>query len=82
MPNMDKFQYHYGRLTCDQQAKTTVFALGQEKENFGIHGQVKTSFNPQVSFSSRELDNDPPPYSTVDDRDNMVAYIRKRFAAK
>lgn len=82
MPNMEKYQYHYGRLTCDPQAETKVFAIGQKKENFGVHGQIKTSFNPQVSFSSREFDNDPLPFSTREERDNMVAHIRKRFAAK
>ncbi len=82
MPNANKFQYYYGRLTYDQQEEATVFALGQEKENFGVHGQKKTSFNPQSSFSSRQLDKDPPPYPTVAERDAMVAYIRKRFSKK
>lgn len=79
MPN-SKFHYQYGRLTYTQRADAKVFALGQEKENFGIHGQVKTSFNPQVASSSKQLDNDPPPFSTVDARDSMIAYIRDRFA--
>ncbi len=82
MPNTDKFQYNYGCLTYDQQGEDMVFALGQEKGNFGVHGQVKTSFNPQVAFSSRQLDNDPPPYLTVADCDRLVAYIRNRFADK